>query len=143
MADRKDPYAKFNFLVEIDGEVIGGFTEVSGMKSENDTIDYRQGDDPPWTRKLLGLGKNSNITLKQGTTDSRVLWEWRKAIVDGIPDYRQGAVTLLNEAREPVQRTEWFGGLLVSLELSALNATANEAAVNTAEIAVEQLRIAE
>lgn len=139
---RNDPYAKFNFLVEIDGQVVGGFTEVSGLKSENEVFDYRQGDDPPWPRKLLGLGKNSNIMLKQGTTDNKVLWEWRRAVVDGIAERRDGAIILLNEAREPVQRTEWFAGLIMSLELSALNATANESAIDSAEIAVEQLRLA-
>ena len=139
---RNDPYAKFNFVVEIDGVEVAGFTEVSGMKSESDVIDYREGGDPPWMRKLLGLGKNSNIMLKQGTTDNQTLWHWRQAIIAGKSDRRAGAVILKNEAGDDVQRTEWAEGLLVSLELSALNATANEASIDSAEIAVEQLGIA-
>ena len=34
--ERDDPYAGFNFTVEIDGVTIAGFNEVSGLTSETD-----------------------------------------------------------------------------------------------------------
>jgi len=40
---RKDPYAGFNFLVEIDGLLVGGFTEVTGLQVETESHDYREG----------------------------------------------------------------------------------------------------
>ena len=41
---RTDPYAGFNFRVEIDGVDVGAFTEVSGLDSETEVIEYRTGD---------------------------------------------------------------------------------------------------
>ena len=32
-----NPYTAFNFLVEIQGLVVGGFSEVSGLQAETET----------------------------------------------------------------------------------------------------------
>ena len=72
--DRVDPYAQYNFLVEIDGITRAGFTEVGGLDTEQDIIEYREGGDTATKRKLPGLRKYSNITLKRGfTADKRAL----------------------------------------------------------------------
>ena len=56
MANRPDPYANFNFLVEIDGIAKAAFEEVSGLSAEVDVIEYREGSDKAGTvRKLPGL----------------------------------------------------------------------------------------
>ena len=52
MTDRKDPYAQFNFVLEINGLDVAGFTEVSGINSESDIIEYREGSDASTVRKL-------------------------------------------------------------------------------------------
>jgi phage tail-like protein len=140
---RNDPYAQYNFLLEIDNETVGGFTEVGGLSAESDIIEYREGSDPARMRKLPGLFKFSNITLKRGYTQNRKLWEWRKTTLDGQTLRKQGAVILLDEARTPVLRWEFFEGWISKYEGPALNATANEAAVESIEIAIEDLQLAE
>jgi hypothetical protein len=55
VGQRKDPYRNSRFLVEIDGIVQAGFSEVTIPDSSNDVVDYREGNDPPTTRKLPGL----------------------------------------------------------------------------------------
>jgi phage tail-like protein len=40
---RIDPFAGFNFLVEIDGVTTAGFTSVSGLTSEVDVVSFREG----------------------------------------------------------------------------------------------------
>ena len=54
---RNDPYSAFNFLVEIDNVTVAGFSEVSGLTTETDAIDYRNGDEDIIVRKLPGLKK--------------------------------------------------------------------------------------
>ena len=68
--DRIDPYAAFNFTVEIDGVTTAGFNEVSGLDVESDVIDYRTGERENIVTKLPGLKKNPNISLKRGFTRS-------------------------------------------------------------------------
>ncbi len=140
---RNDPYAKFNFLIEIGGEDVGGFTEVSGLAAESDVIEYREGSDPARMRKLPALRKYSNITLKRGYVQSRVLWDWRKTTIDGVTERRDGAIVMLDEARAPALRWEFFEGWVSKYEGPALNATANEAAIESIEIAIEDLQLAE
>ena len=36
VGDRVDPYAQFNFTIELDGQERGGFTEVGGLTAESD-----------------------------------------------------------------------------------------------------------
>jgi phage tail-like protein len=140
---RNDPYSKFNFLIQLGPEDVGGFTEVSGLTAESDIIEYREGSDPPRNRKLPALTKFSNITLKRGYTQSRALWEWRKTTLDGMTERRDGAIVMLDEARNEVLRWEFFEGWVSKYEGPALNATANEAAIESIEIAIEYLQLAE
>lgn len=140
---RNDPYAQFNFLLEIEGTTSAGFTEVGGLTAESDIIEYREGSEPARMRKLPALFKFSNITLKRGYTLSRDLWEWRKTTLDGLTERKQGAVILLDEARNPVLRWEFFEGFVAKYEGPALNSTANEAAIESIEIAIEDLQLVE
>jgi phage tail-like protein len=139
---RNDPYAQFNFLIEVDDLPVGGFTELSGMTAESDIIEYREGSDLARMRKLPGLFKFGNITLKRGYTQSRDLWEWRKTTLDGATQRRNGAVILLDEARTPALRWEFFEAWISKYEGPALNAKTNEAAIEAIEIAVESVRLA-
>ena len=56
--------------MEIDGIQQAGFSEVTGFDVTVDPIDYREGTDPTHVRKLTGLTKYGNVTLKWGITDS-------------------------------------------------------------------------
>jgi phage tail-like protein len=71
VGERTDPYRSFNFEVVIDGEPVGSFSEASGLVADGDTTDYREGTDPENSvRKLTGLRKYPNITLRRGYTRS-------------------------------------------------------------------------
>lgn len=75
--DRPDPFRNFRFKVEIDGIENGWFSEASGFDVSVDMAEYRAGDDPVRTkRKLPGLAKYSNITLKRGVTTDMSIYNW-------------------------------------------------------------------
>jgi len=137
-----NPYAQFNFLVEIDGLSVAGFSEVSGLTTEQDIIEYREGSDTQTVRKIPGLRKYGNITLKRGFTQNRELWEWRKSTIDGVTERKSGAIVLLDEARNEALRWQFAEGWIAKWEGPTLNATANEAAIESMEVAVEDLRLA-
>ena len=42
---RNDPYAQYNFILEIEGTTAAGFAEVGGLTFEQDIIEYREGSD--------------------------------------------------------------------------------------------------
>ena len=43
LAARADPYLGFRFLVEIEGLIVGGFSEVSGLQAETEFEEVREG----------------------------------------------------------------------------------------------------
>jgi len=141
-SERDDPYKAFNFLVEIDGMTVAGFTEASGLGSETAVIEYRAGDEPNVVRKLAGLTTYTNIVLRRGVTGSPELWNWRKSVVDGKADRHNGSIVLLDEERNPVVRWNFFAGWIAKWEGPTLGAAANEVAIETIEIVHERLELA-
>ena len=140
---RNDPYSAFNFLVEIDGVTVAGFSECSGLTTESDVIEYRDGDDDITVTKIPGLKKFTNISLKRGYTDSKELWAWRKLVMDGKTERQNGSIILQNEAREPALRWNFKAGWPCKWEGPSLNAKNNETAIETMEICHEGLALEE
>ena len=137
-----DPYKAFNFLVEIDGITRAGFQECSGLDSTQDPIEYREGGEALTTRKLPGLSKYSNITLKWGLTDDAELWEWRKTFQDGkgARDKRKnGSIVLLDDVGEEQVRWNFREGWPTKWTGPSFNSTGSEVAIETLEIAHEGL----
>jgi len=141
VGERVDPYAQFNFIVEIDDVEVAGFTEVSGLSAESDVIEYREGHEPATVRKLPGLFKFTNITLRRGYTESSVLWEWRQSTLDGKTVRHDGSVVLLDEEHKEVMRWSFREGWVAKYDGPALNSTTAEAAVESVEIAHEGIAL--
>ena len=139
--DRVDPFAQYNFLVEIDSVTRAGFTEASGLTTEQDVIEYREGNEVARARKLPGLAKYSNITLTRGLVGDTELWDWRKTTVDGQTERRAGSIVLMDESRQEVMRWNFEAGWICKWEGPTLNSTANEIAVETLEICHEGLEL--
>ena len=140
-ANRNDPYKAFNFLVEIDGIQAAGFTECTGLSTETDVIEYREGNERGGVRKIPGLAKFTNIVLKRGLTRSRDLWNWRKVIIDGGVDRRSGVVVVLGDNHTPVARFQFREGWPSKWEGPRFNARSSEVAIETLEIAHEGLEV--
>ena len=96
VAERNDPYVSFRFLVEIQGLIVGGFSEVSGLQADTETEDIQEGGVNDYVHKLPKVTKYPNITLKRGITDSDVLWSWHRDVVNGKIERRTGYVILLD-----------------------------------------------
>jgi len=139
---RDDPYQQFNFLVEIDGVTRAGFTECSGLTSDTDAIDYREGADLALNvRKLPGLRKFTNVILKRGYTDNKELAEWRKRICNGAKDRRNADIILLDEARNEVLRWRIREAWISKWESGPFNAKTNDVVIETAELMHEGLEM--
>lgn len=132
-----DPFRNFNFLVEIDGITRAAFRECSGLDSSQDPIDYREGGDPLHTRKIPGLNKYSNISLKRGITTDVELWEWRQKAATGNVERRNGSIILVNEKGEEKLRWNFREGWPTKWTGPTFNATANEVAIESLDIVHE------
>jgi phage tail-like protein len=107
---RTHPYGAFNFLVNLNGPVgadepLGGFSDVSGLGTEVTVAEYRTGRDPEnHVRKVPGVYKVSDVTLKRGIVNSSDLWDWIAQVrKEGVGAQRTVTITLRDEAANPVQ----------------------------------------
>ncbi len=77
---RETPYGAFNFLVELGDDAtqpVAGFSEVSGLNAEMTVAEYRAGNDKNnYVRKVPGLTKSGDITLKRGLMGAENLYLW-------------------------------------------------------------------
>jgi phage tail-like protein len=136
-ANRVDPYRNFNFLVEIDGVTQAGFAECSGFGASNDAIEYREGTDIPTVRKLPGMTKYNNITLKWGLTDSRELYDWFRDITKGKIERKAGSIVVADLDGTEKVRWNFFEGWPTKWDGPDFNAEGTDVAVETLEIAHE------
>jgi phage tail-like protein len=136
---RVDPYRNFSFLVEIDGITQAGFSDASGFGASTDPIEYREGGETKTVRKLPGLTKYTNITLKWGLTDSRELYDWYKDVVNGKIDRKSGSIILLDLEGNEAVRWNFFDAWPTKWDGPDFTAKGNDVAIETLELAHERV----
>lgn len=148
MAHREnDPFASYNFMIESGGLIQAGFAECTGLNSETNIIEYREGPDAPTLRKLIGLNKFGNVTLKRGVGLGRQMFEWRQMAAEQSKDpkrepRRNISIILLDDNRKERARfnlknawpSKWTG--------PDFKASANEIAIEQLELTHEGVTLA-
>jgi phage tail-like protein len=136
---RDDPFRNFKFRVEIDGVAEAAFSEVAIGETSTEAIEYREGTEPNHVRKLPGMTKYGNITLKRGVTDSQVIYQWHKDIVDGkIGEKRKSiAIVVIDEAGKDKARFVVSECWPTKYDPSDLNGKGNEVFIELLELVNE------
>ncbi len=136
---RQDPLRNFRFRLEIDGLQVAGFSEVTIGATTTDAIDYREGTDPPHVRKLSGLTRFGNVSLKRGVTESLELFKWHEQIVAGQlkTSRRTVAIVVASEEGNDQARFVVSDAWPVKYDPSGLNGKGNEVFVELLELANE------
>lgn len=138
-------YGGYNFLLEVSGitpdqkTIIGGFKTMSGMDSETEVIEFKQGNDKV-VRKKPGRTTYANISLERGFTASNDLWTWRKNIEDGVIDRRSGTITVLDQDLTTiVAQYNFYEGWPCKWNVPELDSDQSAMAIEKIEIAVEKI----
>ena len=133
-----DPYRNFNFLVEIDSITQASFSECSGLDATTEPIEYREGGQNTTVRKLPGKTTYSDITFKWGLTDSKELWEWRKKVIQGNVERKNGSIVVYDLANDKeVARWNFVRGWPTKWEGPSFDAKGNDIAIEALTIAHE------
>jgi len=142
MADRLDPYAGYNFSVELDGITRAGFRECSGLENSQNAGEYREGTDKNLSvRKLPGLVTHSDITLSRGITADSKLWEWREKAMKGNVERHDISITLLDNNGNAKITWNLFACWPRQWTGPTLNATADDLAVEQLVLACERIEV--
>jgi phage tail-like protein len=145
---RERPYAQFNFLVDLGTSNTAGpeagFQECSEIGMTVDVIEYRNGNEKENNvRKLPGLTRVSDVTLKRGIIGSLELYDWLDQIRNGdAAANRTVLIHLQNEDRsEVVQTWKLLRARIVKHVSGPLNAKGNDVALEEITLAYERLEL--
>ena len=140
-AQRQDSLPAFLFSVEIGGLNTGFFRSVGGLKVETEVIEFREGGEAGAIRKMPGLTKYANIRLTRGFTGDRTLYDWFTNLQKPNPTKVDGRIVMLDHRGKPVVAWKFKNGFPVKWEGPDFDASSNEVAIESIEIAHEGLVI--
>jgi phage tail-like protein len=145
---RDRPYAQFNFLVDLGtGNTDGpeaGFQEVSAPGMEVTVAEYRNGNEKEnAVRKITGLNKATDVTLKRGVIGSLNLYQWLNQIRNGDQSaHRTVTVSLQNEDHTAVVATwKFLRARIIKHTSGPLNAKGTDVAMEEMTLAYERLEM--
>jgi phage tail-like protein len=145
---RERPYAQFNFLVDLGtGRTDGpeaGFQEISEIGMSVDVIEYRNGNEKENSvRKITGLNKATDVTLKRGVIGSLNLYNWLNQIRNGdVGALRTVTIQLQNEDHTAVVQTwKLLRARIIKHVSGPLNAKGTDVAMEELTLAYERLEI--
>lgn len=138
-------FGAYNFLLEVSGitpdskTIVGGFKKMSGMDSETEVIEFKQGNDKV-VRKKPGRTTYANIVLERGFTATDDLWLWRKNIEDGNIDRRSGTITILDQDMAAiVAQYNFYEAWPAKWHVPEVDSDQSGMAIEKIEIAVEKV----
>lgn len=142
------PLRNFKFAVQIAGFAQTlGFSKVSGLSSEVEIIEYREGGDTTTNRKFPGQISFGNVTLERGITTDSDLVDWINSIFDPTGGADQATAILrlnvtisVRDKQGNIQREfKLKNAFPASREIGDLDAGSNEILIETLELAHEGL----
>jgi phage tail-like protein len=132
--DPADLIAKFRFGVEIQGVVVGWFTECSELSLEREVIPLKEGGVNDYVHQLPSRVSYSAITLKRGLADN-VLWDWfQKGLYDGKVELHNVSIVLYGGDRAETRRWNLVDAYPVKWTGPELKGDSDDLAVETLEI---------
>ena len=145
---RDRPYGQFNFLVDLGtGQTEGpeaGFQECSAISMSVDVAEYRNGNDKENSvRKITGLNKAADVTLKRGIIGSLGLYKWIDQIRNGDPAaFRTVVIQLQNEDHTATVMTwKLLRARIIKHTSGPLNAKGTDVAMEELTLAYERLEM--
>ena len=145
MASRENPYGRFNFIVKLgdaggEDQVVGGFSEVSGVSSEVVYAEYRNGNDREnHARKIPTLTRTGDVTLRRGLIGDLRLFAWLRSTREGEASPQTVTITLLDEARSPVSSWVLYQAQPRKWTSPALSATGTDVAIEELVLVCERI----
>jgi phage tail-like protein len=125
-----------------------GFAEVSGINSELEIEEYREGGRNFEPHRFPRWGRYANLVFRRGVTDDLFVWSWWADVIshsytlsqNPVPSPRRNGVIVL-EGFDHKAVAGWFfaNALPERLVGPGLNARSNEIAIETLELSHEGL----
>lgn len=132
--------AAYKFWIELDGILVAGFSEASGLEAETEIEEYREGGMNGYVHRLPKGIRYPNIVLKRGMTQAATLWSWYESGLNGPAERKNGAIVLQSNEGTEFGRWNFIEAYPVKWIGPQLNANTSDIAFETIEIAHNGLK---
>jgi phage tail-like protein len=143
-----EPFTAYTFAVELrlpgKGEPLcqAAFCECDGLELRRTITTLREGGDDGSARLISGQESFGRVTLRRGMTSTFDLWEWwERTRRDPAVRASCDVIVLSPDLAEERVRFRLHRCLPAKLSGPALNATANDIAIESLEIACERIEL--
>jgi phage tail-like protein len=145
MATKTYPFKKYNYRLEMQNVGVAAFAEVSGFDASIDVIEYREGtEEINSPRKMPGLTKYGNVTLRWGMSENMEFYEWVTAIGNGEKTSEDRAeditIHLQDDAHQDIASWTLVAAWPCKYTAPDFNASSSEIAFESVELAFEEMR---
>ena len=124
----------FRFVVELDGMLVAGFSEVQGLESQIEYEEIREGGVNGYVHRLPKGVRNSSLVLKRGLSSSQELWNWYSQSSLGTVTRKSGSIILYKQDGLELCRWNFFDAYPTKWSGPSLNAATSDVAIETIEL---------
>jgi len=138
-----DALTAARFSITIDGYEIAAFSELQGITTEVEPVDFLESTDKEIVnKKLPGRYKPATVVLKRGKNNSMELWAWHEAVLLGniVAARKSCSLVMYNYDGKPVARYHLEHAWPAKLEVGSLKAGASEVLMETVTIVCERIQ---
>ncbi|MFG2794548.1 phage tail protein [Streptomyces sp. NPDC048419] len=139
----QDVLTASRFSVVIDGYEIASFSELSGITTEVEPVDYMSSSDQEVIiKKLPGKRKPPTVVLKRGKTEGVELWAWHQTVLLGdiVAARKSASLVMYSADGKPVARYYLEHAWPAKIEIGALKAGSSEVLMETVTIVCENIQ---
>jgi len=131
------------FSITIDGYEIASFSELQGITTSVEVVDYLSSSDKDLIlKKLPGKRNPPTVVLKRGKNNSMELWGWHEAVLFGNMAQARKSCSLVmyNVEGKPVARYHLEHAWPAKIEIGSLKAGASEVLMESVTIVCEHIQ---
>ncbi|GAA3988992.1 MULTISPECIES: phage tail protein [Allokutzneria] len=139
----QDALTAARFSITVDGYELACFTELTGITTQVEPVDYMYSSDREvGFKKLPGSKKPPTVILKRGKTGGMQLWAWHEAVLTGniVAARKSCSLVMYNFDGQPVARYYLENAWPSKLEIGALKAGSNDVLTESVTIVCEHIQ---
>jgi phage tail-like protein len=139
----QDALTAARFSITIDGYEIASFSELQGITTSVEVVDFVESSDKEVIiKKLPGRKNPPTLVLNRGKNNSMELWGWHEAVQAGnmAAARKSCSLVMYNVDGKPVARYHLEHAWPSKIEIGALKAGASEVLMETVTMVCEHIQ---
>jgi len=139
----QDAITAARFSITIDGCEIASFSELQGITTSVEVVDFVESSDKEVIiKKLPGRKNPPTLVLKRGKNASMELWGWHESVLSGnmAAARKSCSLVMYNVDGKPVARYHLEHAWPSKIEIGALKAGASEVLMETVTMVCEHIQ---